>query len=68
MTYRVDTPQPPPNNRKWQILRANLSRQEALDLMDSLPCARVVRSDGLQMARHDSASRWIMASFCGEPT
>ena len=67
MSYRVDVPQPPPNNRKWQVHHASLSRQDAISLMDSLPCARVVRSDGLQIARRDSASRWIMTMYDEEP-
>ena len=56
MTYRVDIP----NKKVWQVFRVRLSRQAALDLMDSLPCARTVRSDELLVAGHFSQHRWVM--------
>lgn len=68
MKYGVEIPQPPPNNRKWQAFKAGLSRQSAIDLMNSMRCARTVRSDGLWMAGKHPSHRWVMTSYCGEPT
>ena len=67
MTYDVEIPQPRPNHLKWCTHKAHLTLDQAITCMDKFPCARVVREDGLVVARITAStdSRWILTHYNG---